>query len=147
MEMTAAALRHRYTATSWTRRRKLHLLFTKMPFLYFACPFWDSLRDRDAPLLKHKHHRTVIKPSPYITMTLNDMPDSYIRSCNYAPHSSDPSLLQEQLHSYFTPLWIQPSVECPVVHHRVEPLDRLLRPTDPVYRHHLRGFAQAGNMR
>lgn len=66
--------------------------------------------------------------------------------CSYVPHSSDPSLLKEQLHSYFTPLWIQSSVECPVVHHGVEPLDRLLRPTDPVHRHHLRGFAQAGNM-
>lgn len=61
------------------------------------------------------------------------------RSCGHAPHWSNLSLFQEQLHSDFTPLWIQSSVESPVVHHRVEPLHCLLGPTDPIHRHHLRG--------
>lgn len=75
-----------------------------------------------------------------VTIKLNnDKADWYFSFCSYAPHRANLSLFQEQLHSNFTSPWIQSSIESPVVHHRVEPLNRFLGPTDPIHRHHLKG--------
>lgn len=55
------------------------------------------------------------------------------------PHSAEPSLLKKELHCNFRPLWVKSSIECPVVHHCVEPANCLLRPIAPIHRHHLGG--------
>lgn len=55
------------------------------------------------------------------------------------PHGSELSLFHEQLDCNFAFLWVQPSIEGPVVYSCFEPTDCLLRPISPIHRRHLRG--------